>query len=103
MKNPELRKMFKQFANTDEIIDKQDMLEFVDMRGQIRPADWSKDGSPQTNWQAPPNDIFANSEKSWVDLGYHASLWGGRNAEYTCKGPCPLPHVKGESREHDPT
>jgi len=70
VKSPELRKLYKQFANTDENIDKQDMLEFVDMRGQLRPADWSKDGTPQTNWQAPPNDIFANSEKSWIDAGH---------------------------------
>jgi len=69
VKNPELRKMYKQFANTDEVIEKQDMLEFVDMRGQLRPADWPKDGSPQTNWEAPPTDVFANSEKSWVDVG----------------------------------
>jgi NAD(P)H-dependent nitrite reductase small subunit len=70
VKNPELRKQFQQFANTDETIDKQDMLEFVDMRGQLRPADWAKDGSPQTNWKAPANDIFANSEKSWIEVGY---------------------------------
>lgn len=62
--------MYKQFANTDETIDKDDMLEFVDMRGQPRPAFWPKDGEPQTNWQAPSNDIFANSEKSWVDVGH---------------------------------
>jgi len=70
VKNPELRKMYKQFANTDETIDKQDMLEFVDMRGQPRPAFWPKDGEPQTNWKAPSNDIFANSEKYWVDVGH---------------------------------
>ena len=68
VKNPKLRAMFKQFANTDETIDKQDMLEFVDMRGQQRPADWPKDGEPQTNWRAPV-DIFANSEKSWIEVG----------------------------------
>merc|ERR1712048_326103 len=45
------------------------MLEFVEIRGQVRPADWAKDGSPQTNWQAPSNDIFAKSEKSWIDMG----------------------------------
>ncbi|KAL3910462.1 MAG: hypothetical protein SGARI_002113 [Bacillariaceae sp.] len=69
VKNPELRKQFQQFANTDDIIDKQDMLEFVDMRGQVRPADWPKDGQPQTNWEAPANDIFAKSQKSWVEVG----------------------------------
>ena len=64
--NPELRKMYSQLANTEEIIDKEDMFEFVDIRG---PADWAKDGQPQTNWEAPANDVFANSEKSWVDVG----------------------------------
>lgn len=46
------------------------MIEFVDMRGQIRPADWPKDGQPQTNWKAPAaGDIFANSQKSWIEVG----------------------------------
>lgn len=67
--NPELRKLYQQFANTEETIEKHDMLEFVDMRGQLRPADWAKDGQPQTNWEAPANDVFANSQKSWVDVG----------------------------------
>jgi NAD(P)H-dependent nitrite reductase small subunit len=68
--NPELRKMYKQFSNTDETIAKEDMLEFVDMRGQLRPADWAKDGQPQTNWEVPANDVFAKSEKSWIDAGH---------------------------------
>jgi len=45
------------------------MIEFIDMRGQNRPADWPKDGEPQTNWKAPPMDVFANSEKSWIKVG----------------------------------
>jgi NAD(P)H-dependent nitrite reductase small subunit len=69
VKNPELRSQFNQFANTDKTIAKDDMIEFIDMRGQTRPADWAKDGEPQTNWEAPPIDIFANSEKSWVEVG----------------------------------
>jgi len=69
VKNPELRKQFQQFANTDETIHKSEMLEFVDMRGQLRPADWPKDGQPQTNWEAPSSDIFSKSEKSWVEVG----------------------------------
>ena len=44
------------------------MIEFVDMRGQNRPADWPQDGQAQTMWQAPPADVFANSEKSWVNV-----------------------------------
>jgi nitrite reductase (NADH) large subunit len=69
VKDPARRAKFKQFANTDETIAKEDMLEFVDMRGQERPADWPKDGQPQTNWRAPDTDIFAKSQKSWVKVG----------------------------------
>ena len=69
VKNPQLRAQFKQFANTDAQIAKDEMIEFVDMRGQTRPADWPKDGQPQTNWKPPSMDIFANSEKSWVEVG----------------------------------
>lgn len=69
MKDPNLRKQFDQFANTDRTIEKDDMIEFIDMRGQSRPADWPKDGQPQTNWQAPSQDIFANSQKAWVEVG----------------------------------
>ena len=69
MKNPELRAQFKQFANTDKTIKKDDMIEFVDMRGQTRPADWPKDGQPQTNWKVPVDDIFAKSQKSWIEVG----------------------------------
>lgn len=67
--DPAKRAQFKQFANTDENILKDDMIEFVDIRGQRRPADWAKDGEAQTNWVAPDVDIFANSEKSWVGVG----------------------------------
>eukprot|EP00934_Nitzschia_sp_Nitz4_P000241 Nitzschia sp. Nitz4//scaffold313_size41840//10902//17056//NITZ4_007432-RA/size41840-processed-gene-0.86-mRNA-1//-1//CDS//3329547418//241//frame0 len=67
--NPELRAQFKQFANTDKNINKEDMLEFIDQRGMTRPADWPKDGEEQTNWEAPSQDVFANSEKSWVEVG----------------------------------
>jgi len=69
VKNPELRKKFKQFVNTDENQPREDMIEFVDMRGQHRPADWPADGQSQTNWQSPGDDVFARSEKSWVNVG----------------------------------
>lgn len=45
------------------------MIEFIDMRGQTRPADWPKDGEPQTNWKPVDIDIFANSQKTWVEVG----------------------------------
>lgn len=69
VKDPERRAKFKQFANTDQTIEKDEMIEFVDMRGQKRPADWAKDGQPQTLWRAPEDDVFARSEKSWVKVG----------------------------------
>ena len=69
MKDPARRAKFKQFINTEETLPKDAMIEFVDIRGQLRPADWAKDGQPQTNWKAPANDVFANSEKSWVPVG----------------------------------
>lgn len=69
VKDPARRAKFKQFVNSDENVSKDAMIEFVDMRGQLRPTDWPKDGQPQTNWMAPANDIFARSEKSWVVVG----------------------------------
>ncbi len=39
--DPEKRRLFRQFANTDET---ETAIEFVDERGQLRPADWPKDG-----------------------------------------------------------
>jgi nitrite reductase (NADH) large subunit len=69
VKDPERRKKFQQFVNTDETVEKDAMIEFVDIRGQARPADWPKDGEPQTMWQAPETDVFAKSQKSWVKVG----------------------------------
>jgi NAD(P)H-dependent nitrite reductase small subunit len=69
VKDPARRAQFKQFVNTDETLPKDSMIEFVDIRGQERPADWPKDGQPQTLWKAPANDVFAKSEKSWVQVG----------------------------------
>lgn len=69
VKDPKRRAQFKQFANTDKNINKDSMIEMIDMRGQKRPADWAKDGEPQTNWKAPADDVFAKSEKSWIKVG----------------------------------
>ena len=69
--NPNMRKKFKQFVNTGRRIPKEDMIEYVEVRGQKHPAFWSKDGQPQTNWRIPDdvNAIFALSKKSWIDVG----------------------------------
>ena len=69
VKDPVLRAKFKQFVNTDETQDREEMIEFVDMRGQLRPTNWEADGSPQTNWKPETDDVFARSEKSWVTVG----------------------------------
>jgi nitrite reductase (NADH) large subunit len=74
VKDPVKRAKFKQFANTDDNVLKEDMIEFVDIRGQRRPADWAKDGEAQTNWEAPANDVFAKSEKKWVTVGKTADF-----------------------------
>ena len=41
--DPERRKLFRQFVNTDET---EPGIEFIDERGQRRPADWPKDVVP---------------------------------------------------------
>jgi nitrite reductase (NADH) large subunit len=69
VKDPERRKKFSQFVNTDKNQPREDMIEFIDMRGQLRPTDWPADGQPQTNWKPPTEDVFSRSEKSWINVG----------------------------------
>lgn len=69
VKDPERRQKFKQFVNTDVNQERDEMIEFVDMRGQYRPTDWPADGTPQTNWKPPTENIFSKSEKKWVVVG----------------------------------
>lgn len=69
VKDPERRAKFKQFVNTDENQPREEMIEFIDMRGQKRPTNWRADGEVQTNWKPEDTDIFARSEKSWVTVG----------------------------------
>jgi len=69
VKDPKRREQFKQFVNTDENQPRDDLIEFIDMRGQVRPADWPADGQPQTNWKPAKDDIFARSQKSWIKVG----------------------------------
>jgi nitrite reductase (NADH) large subunit len=69
VKDPLKRAKFKQFANTDKTQEKDELIEFVDIRGQKRPADWPADGQPQTNWRAADDNVFSRSEKSWVVVG----------------------------------
>jgi nitrite reductase (NADH) large subunit len=53
--NPERRRLFRQFMNTDET---EPSIELVDERGQFRPADWPKNGMPlyQIKWHQETGD-----------------------------------------------
>ncbi len=71
--NPEKRKLFRQFVNTD---DTQSAIEFVDERGQIRPADWPKDDVPLVQRKMPtagwPNGKTKKPESpqaTWEKVG----------------------------------
>jgi len=61
--------LFKQFANTDETQAADEMIEFMDVRGQRRPVDWRADGEAQTNWRPDDADVFARSQKAWLGFG----------------------------------
>ncbi len=50
VEDPERRKLFRQFVNTRENVAD---IEFVDERGQCRPADWPKDGQAVYQIEAP--------------------------------------------------
>lgn len=69
VKDPKRRAKFKQFVNTNEVQTREEMMEFIDQRGQVRPTNWQEDGGFQTNWRSKESDIFSRSEKSWVKVG----------------------------------
>ncbi|KAH8061409.1 monodehydroascorbate reductase [Aureococcus anophagefferens] len=60
--------LFKQFANTDETQAADEMIEFMDVRGQRRPSTGA-DGEAQTNWRPDDADVFARSQKAWLGFG----------------------------------
>jgi nitrite reductase (NADH) large subunit len=72
--DPERKKKFKQFVNTEENQTSEETIEFIEQRGQTRPTDWPADGQSQTNWKPEDADIFARSEKSWVSVGKTADF-----------------------------
>lgn len=69
VKDPNRREKFKQFVNSDQNQARDETIEFVDIRGQLRPADWPADGQPQTFWKPPQDDVFSRSEKAWIRVG----------------------------------
>ncbi len=80
VKDPERRKFFKQFMNSDE---GESSVEFVHERGQRRPADWPKDGvtldqitlpngkkwSEVASVSVPEPEPETKSNTSWVKVG----------------------------------
>ncbi len=83
VENPERRRFFRQFANTDET---ESGVEFVTERNQRRPADWSKDFVPidQLANSGVPTRDEASPESRWVPVGKVADfpVDGGRTIRY---------------------
>lgn len=69
VKDPERRRKFNQFVNTDTNIQRDKMIDFVKVRGQLVPTDWPTDEQQQRLWKPPNYDVFANSEKNWIKVG----------------------------------
>ena len=85
--DPERRRWFKQFVNTDET---EPCIELVDERGQKRPVDWAKDGAetPLVQLTLPngrkPGQESDPAENRWVAVG---KVWdfpqdGGATIKY---------------------
>jgi NAD(P)H-dependent nitrite reductase small subunit len=70
--DPERRKWFKQFMNTDET---ESSIEFVQERGQRRPADWVKDGVKLEQITLPNGQKLVDltlpvkKTEKWVNVG----------------------------------
>jgi nitrite reductase (NADH) large subunit len=63
VEDPERRKLFRQFTNTDET---QTGIDLVDERGQKRPADWSKDDGLRLNGERA---AIAAAPRTWLRVG----------------------------------
>ncbi|HEV3163053.1 MAG TPA: nitrite reductase large subunit NirB [Isosphaeraceae bacterium] len=64
--DPERRRRFQQFVNTDE---NEPSIEFVSERGQSRPADWPSNIVPIEQLTPPLEKIKRNDELQWVKVG----------------------------------
>ncbi len=74
--DPEKRRLFRQFINTDET---EPSIEFVDERGQRRPADWPKDGQPLVQ--------LGSLDKAITNGNGHASTNGNGRASESKQRP----------------
>ncbi|AMV38400.1 nitrite reductase large subunit NirB [Planctomyces sp. SH-PL62] len=103
--DPEKRRFFKQFANTDDV---EPGIEIVAERGQPRPADWPDDFVPVESLGASGAVGPDGGERSWVHVGTVADFPpdGGRAIKhgaaeiavfrfaskgewYACQNTCP--------------
>lgn len=68
VKDPERRKFFQQFVNTDET---ESTIEIVHERGQSRPADWAADTIPVTELTLPNGQKYLPTpdDRTWVRVG----------------------------------
>jgi nitrite reductase (NADH) large subunit len=107
--DPEKRRLFHQFANTDET---ESSIEFVSERGQHRPADWPRDFVP-LDQLAPregrtPATVRGDRPTRWVKVGHVSDFpvdggraikygsaqiavfrFASRDAWYACQNLCP--------------
>ncbi|MEM8944380.1 MAG: nitrite reductase large subunit NirB [Planctomycetota bacterium] len=113
--DPEKRKLYRQFVNTDE---NEPSIEFIDERGQTRPADWPKDGVALADIKMPDGsklgETAANGSAAteqtanWVAVGSVADFpqdggaaikygdvqiavfnFSSRGEWYACQNMCP--------------
>lgn len=68
VKDPERRKFFQQFVNTDET---EPTIEIVHERGQPRPADWKSDTVSVTELTLPNGKpyVHPSDDRTWVRVG----------------------------------
>ncbi|OYW21461.1 MAG: nitrite reductase (NAD(P)H) small subunit [Burkholderiales bacterium 12-64-5] len=72
VEDPEKRRLFKQFVNTDET---EPCIEFVSERGQQRPVDWPKDVVPTAELTLPNGTRIAEipetspDARTWFKVG----------------------------------
>jgi len=75
--DPEKRKLYRQFVNSEE---NESSIEFIDERGQSRPADWPQDGVALDQIKLPNGTLLgaatqlADEKANWVAVGAVANF-----------------------------
>lgn len=103
--DPEKRKLYRQFVNTEE---NEPSIEFVDERGQQRPADWPKEGELLQIKLPQPAPRNGDTKPQWHEVGKVADFpsdggatikygdvqvavfnFASRGEWYACQNMCP--------------